>query len=251
MKLRVSAKTDIGLNRSNNEDRYFTDKQYGLFIVADGMGGHLAGEVASQIAVETVCQALQGVVESNPHKQLDLAVEKANRAVELAAKGNPTRHGMGTTLSILLLHQQRGYLAHIGDSRIYRLHNQKLEQLSDDHSLIGQQLQQGIITAEQAKISSLRNILLQAIGITPQLNISRKNFAVMETDQFLLCSDGLTDMVSDAEIEVLLNRPETINSRCESLIRAAIAAGGKDNITAVLLQIDQLDEKAPQTTKTK
>jgi len=245
MKLQVSAKTDIGLNRKNNEDRYFVDKNQGLFIVADGMGGHLAGEVASRIAVETVCHALQRIDESNPQKQLKLAVEKANQTVGQAAKGNPALHGMGTTLSIILLHQQRAYLAHIGDSRIYCLRNQRLEQLSDDHSLIGEQLRQGIITAEQAKNSSLGNILLQAIGITPQLDIYQKKIAIAATDQLLLCSDGLTDMVFDTEMENLLKQPGTINLRCESLIKAAIAAGGKDNITAVLLQIDQLDEETP------
>ena len=246
MKLQVSAKTDIGLNRKNNEDRYFVDTKQELFIVADGMGGHLAGEVASRIAVETVCRSLQGVDGSNPQEQLKLAVEKANRTVEQAAKGNPALHRMGTTLSIILLHQQQGYLAHIGDSRIYRLHHQKLEQLSDDHSLVGEQLRQGTITKDQAKNSSLGNILLQAIGITPQLDICQKKIALAATDQFLLCSDGLTDMVSDAEIENLLKQPGAINLRCESLITAAIAAGGKDNITAILLQIDQLDEEPPE-----
>lgn len=245
MKLQVSAKTDIGLSRKNNEDRYIVDKDQGLFIVADGMGGHLAGEVASQIAVETVCNSLQRVDESNPQEQLKLAIEQANRTVEQTAKGDPALHGMGTTLSVILLHQQQVYLAHIGDSRIYRLRNQKLEQLSDDHSLVEEQLRQGIITKEQAKNSSLGNILLQAIGITPQLNICQKKIVVATTDQFLLCSDGLTDMVSDAEIEALLRQPGTINLRCESLINAAIAAGGKDNITVVLLQIDQLGEKTP------
>lgn len=242
MKLQVSAKTDIGLSRKNNEDRYFVDKNQRLFIVADGMGGHLAGEVASQMAVETVGQSLQRVDENNPQEQLNLAVEKANRTVEQAAKGNPALHGMGTTLSVILLHQQQGYLAHVGDSRIYHLRNQKLEQLSDDHSLVGEQLRQGIITEEQAKTSSLGNILLQAIGITPQLDICQKKVALAATDQFLLCSDGLTDMVSDKEIEELLRQPAAITLRCESLIKAAIAAGGKDNITVVLLQIDQLEE---------
>ena len=245
MKLQVCAKTDIGLSRNNNEDRYFVDEQQGLFIVADGMGGHAAGEVASQIAVETVCQVLHSVDKTNPQQQLKQAVTEANLAVRQAAKANPSLNGMGTTLSIILLHQQQGYLAHVGDSRIYRLRNQKLQQLSDDHSLVGEQLRQGTITPEQAKSSSLGNILLQAIGLSPQLDIYQNKISLAPADQFLLCSDGLTDMVADTEIEKHLSQPGTINLHCEALINAALAAGGKDNITAILLQIEQLDEERP------
>ena len=245
MKLQFCAKTDIGLSRNNNEDRYFVDEQRGLFIVADGMGGHAAGEVASQIAVETVCQVLHSVDKTNPQQQLKQAVTEANLAVRQAAKANPSLNGMGTTLSIILLHQQQGYLAHVGDSRIYRLRNQKLQQLSDDHSLVGEQLRQGTITPEQAKSSSLGNILLQAIGLSPQLDIYQNKISLAPADQFLLCSDGLTDMVADTEIEKHLSQPGTINLHCEALINAALAAGGKDNITAILLQIEQLDEERP------
>ena len=237
MKLQVSAKTDIGLSRNNNEDRYFVDEKQGLFIIADGMGGHAAGEVASQIAVETVRHCLHTIDKINPQKQLEQAINKANLAVEQAAKGDRALHGMGTTLSVLLLQQNRGYLAHVGDSRIYRLRNQKLEQLSDDHSLVGEQLRQGTITAEQAKISTLGNLLLQAIGVTPHLEICQDKLSLAAGDLFLLCTDGLTDMVPDAQIEKLLGQPETLNFRCDALINAAITAGGKDNITAILLQV--------------
>ena len=240
MRLQACAKTDIGLQRNNNEDRYFLDKKQGLFIVADGMGGHAAGEVASQIAVETVSQSLQTTDQNNLQERLKQAVEEANRAVEEAAKNNQALDGMGTTLSIILLHQQQGYLAHVGDSRIYRFHNQKLEQLSDDHSLVGEQLRQGLLTPEQAKNSNLGHILLQAIGMTSPLEICQKNFPLNRGDQFLLCSDGLTDMVSDTDIEALLQQPDSLEIRCNTLIEAAIAAGGKDNITVVLLQIDVL-----------
>ncbi len=241
MKLQVCAKTDIGLRRKNNEDLFFVDEKMGLFIVADGMGGHAAGEVASQIAVETICQSLQTTDQNSPQEQLKQAIENANQAVEQAARGNNKWQGMGTTLTILLLKQQQGYLAHVGDSRIYHLHNSQFEQLSDDHSLVGEQLRQGILTPEQAKISSMGNILLQAIGMTPQLNICQKNIALTVGDRFLLCSDGLTDMVSDQKIEKILKQSVPLTPLCETLIEQAIVAGGKDNITAVILQIDQLD----------
>ncbi len=242
MKLQFCAKTDIGLRRNNNEDLFFVDEKQGLFIVADGMGGHAAGEIASQIAVETVYQSLQETDQDNPEKQLKQAIEQANRAVEQAANGNKAWQGMGTTLTILLLQQQQGYLAHVGDSRIYRLHNSQFEQLSDDHSLVGEQIRQGILTPEQAKVSTLGNILLQAIGMTPELDICQKSIPLTAGDRFLLCSDGLTGMVTDTEIEEILKRPDKLNSLCNTLVEKAISAGGKDNITVVVLQIDQLDQ---------
>ncbi len=242
MKLQVCAKTDIGLRRKNNEDLFFVDKELGLFIVADGMGGHAAGEVASRIAVETVCQSLQAADLINPQKQLSRAIEKANQAVEQAANGNKAWQGMGTTLTIFLLQPQQGYLAHVGDSRIYRFRGSQLEQLSDDHSLIGEQLRRGILTPEQAKTSTLGNILLQAIGMTPRLDVCQKSISLAAGDRFLLCSDGLTDMVSDIEIEEILKQLDPLSPPCEALIEKAIAAGGKDNITAIVLQIDQLNQ---------
>ncbi len=242
MKLQFCAKTDIGLARKTNEDLFFVDEKQGLFIVADGMGGHAAGEIASQIAVETVCQSLQTTGLANPQKWLSQAVEKANQAVERAANSNKAWQGMGTTLTIFLLQQQQGYLAHVGDSRIYRLHNSQFDQLSDDHSLVSEQIRQGILTPEQAETSTLGNILLQAIGITPELDICQKTIPLSSGDRFLLCSDGLTNMVSDTEIKETLKQPNTLSTTCDVLIEKAIAAGGKDNITAVVLQINQLNQ---------
>ncbi|MCW8858765.1 MAG: Stp1/IreP family PP2C-type Ser/Thr phosphatase [Deltaproteobacteria bacterium] len=238
MKVQVCAKTDVGLKRSNNEDNYSTLVEKGLFIVADGMGGHAAGEVASRIAIETVLQELETSDLDHPQQKLLSAVEKANQAVEQAAHDNPDWRGMGTTLSVLLLHQRQGYLAHVGDSRMYRQQGTKFEQMSDDHSLIGEQLRQGIITAKQAQNSSLGNILLQAIGITPELDICQKKFPLSEGDRYLLCSDGLSDVVSDAEIMEVLEQEQPINLLCQKLIDKALTAGGKDNITVLLIQID-------------
>ncbi len=243
MKLQVCAKTDVGRARKNNEDLFFVDVEQGLFVVADGMGGHAAGEVASQIAIETVCSFLPITDCCNPQEQLQQALEKANQAVEQAANGNPKWKKMGTTLSIVLLHNQRGYLAHVGDSRVYCLHNSQLEQISDDHSLVGEQIRLGIITPEQAKTSTFSNVLLQAIGVTPELDICQKNIKLASGDRLLLCSDGLTDMVNDAEIERTLKQPDSLNICCDKLVEKALAAGGRDNITVVVLQIDQLNQK--------
>ncbi len=241
MKLRACAKTDIGLTRKNNEDLYFIDKELELFIVADGMGGHAAGEVASRLAVKTVHQSLQatGATKSQV-RQLKQAIEKANQAVANAARDNSTWQGMGTTLTVLQLQQQQAFLAHVGDSRAYRLRNNELEQLSDDHSLVGEQLRQGIISTEEARASGLGNILLQAVGISPELNICQKEFPLTTGDRFLLCSDGLTDMLTDAEIKQILQQDNALDQLCDELVDRALGAGGKDNITIVIIQIDSL-----------
>ena len=242
MILQACAATDIGLSRSNNEDNYWSDSEKGLFIVADGMGGHAAGEVASQIAVDSVRQHVTVADLDNPQQLLRTAVEMANRAVEQAAN-NPAWQGMGTTLSMLLCHQGHGYLAHVGDSRIYLLRSSRFMQLTDDQSLVGEQIRQGILTPKQAENSTLGNILLQAIGITSELDICLKTCLLAEKDLFLLCTDGLTDMVTETEIKTILEQNSPLDRRCHQLIAKALAAGGKDNITAVLVQIDKLDRK--------
>jgi len=241
MILQVCAKSDVGLSRHNNEDSYAADTGLGLFVIADGMGGHAAGDVASRIAVESCQTKIQSVSAENPQKQIRAAVEQANRDIENAASNNKSWVGMGTTLSLLLCHQNRGYLGHVGDSRIYLLRHSHLEQLSDDHSLVGEQIRQGILTPEQARHSTLGNILLQALGITSELDICQKNFPLEEGDRLLLCSDGLTDMVDDARIKTIMVQNTTIDTLCRELIESALSAGGKDNITVILIQIDKLD----------
>lgn len=240
MKLQVCAKTDIGPARKNNEDQYFVDVEQGLFIVADGMGGHAAGEVASRIAVEAVCQSLQITGLANPQQQLRKSIEKANRTVEEAANDNKAWHNMGTTLTLLLLHQQQAFLAHVGDSRIYRLRDNQLKQLSDDHSLVGEQVRQGILSVDEARTSTLGNILLQAIGITPELDICQKHFPLVAGERFLLCSDGLTDMLTDVEIKQTLQGTNTLNSLCNELVDKAIVAGGRDNVTVIVVQVNEI-----------
>jgi len=240
MKLQACAKTDIGLTRNNNEDSFFIDNKQGLFIVADGMGGHAAGEIASQIAVETVRLSLQTTDGKPPLEQLKQAIEEANLAVAEAANNTIACQGMGTTLTVLLLSQQQAHLAHVGDSRVYRLHDKQLEQLSDDHSLSAEQLRQGMITFEEAQKSNFGNILLQAIGISAELDICLKHFPVTDGDSFLLCSDGLSNMLADTEIEKVLKQTGNLDNRCNQLIDNAIAAGGKDNITAIIVQIDEI-----------
>ena len=174
MKLEACGKTDTGLQRSNNEDNFHIDLANGLFIVADGMGGHAAGEVASSLAIETVCTALAKRNAADLNLWLGKAVRAANAEIRQAAEVNPAWHKMGTTLTILALSDNQARLAHIGDSRLYRLRNKELQQFSEDHSLVAEQLRMGIVTAEDARRSNLGNLLTQAVGITTELDICKK-----------------------------------------------------------------------------
>lgn len=245
MKLTAYGKTDVGLMRCNNEDSFYLDEKLGLFIVADGMGGHAAGEIASNMAVEAIRDLFATPLSkqaSGDRLQALLAdaTNQANRAISRAGIEHPPWAGMGTTLTILLFCGQQALLTHVGDSRLYRWSNQQLEQLSDDHTLIADQLRRGAISHEESDKSNLRNILLQAVGVSEKLDICQKNLPAREGDCFLLCSDGLTDMLSQEKISAILadNPPPQLG--CEELIAQALAAGGKDNVTAVLVKVDKL-----------
>jgi len=240
MKLNAYGLTDTGLLRSNNEDSFFLDEQLGLFMVADGMGGHAAGEVASRMAIETAREHLKQQLAAatsceDLRTRLAAALQAANRAIREASRDNQSWTGMGTTLTILLLHSQQALLAHVGDSRIYRWRNSSLEQLSEDQTLIAEQLRRGIINQQEAEHSNLSNILLQAVGTTEELEIYQKNTEIQAADSYLLCSDGLTGMLSDAELEAILASNPLPAQACKKLIAAALNAGGKDNVTAVLV----------------
>ena len=251
MKFNAFGLTDTGLQRSNNEDSFFLDEQLGLFMVADGMGGHAAGEVASRMALDEVWKHLQPQLATTAsaeelQAELATAIQTANKAIRQASGDNPTWSGMGTTLTMLLLHSQQALLAHVGDSRLYRWRHNRLEQLSEDQTLIAEQLRRGIINQQEARHSNLNNILLQAVGTAEELDIFQKSSAVQAADSFLLCSDGLTGMLSDAELEAILATTSQPAQACEKLIDAALDAGGRDNVTAVLVTA-HLNEKSQQS----
>ena len=240
MKLTAYGKTDVGLLRSNNEDNLFLDELHGLFIVADGMGGHAAGEIASEIAIEVVREQLEPQLAEQASTEqwqslLADAINAANLSIAQAGAENKAWSGMGTTLTILLIDNRQAFLAHVGDSRLYRWRNQQLEQLSNDHTLVADQLRRGIINEQEACQSNLGNVLLQAVGISEELEICQDNLVVQADDCFLLCSDGLTGMLADEEISAILTDNCLPVQACEELITAALAAGGKDNVTAVLV----------------
>lgn len=243
MKLTSCAISDIGLSRNNNEDSYFNDTEKALFVVADGMGGHAAGDVASRVAVESVIASLCKAGKELPLDRLRAAIEQANKAVAHEAQENTAWKGMGTTLTILLIEHNQGFLAHVGDSRLYLSRATDFKQLSEDHSLLEAQIRLGVRSKEQISYSNLGHILLQAVGITPELDIDLKQFTLAPGDCLLLCSDGLTNMVNDAGIKSTIQQTTSVDKRCSDLIDQALAAGGKDNITVLLVQIDEPDQE--------
>ena len=239
MKLTACALTDVGLRRSNNEDCVFADCESGLFIVADGMGGHAAGEVASAMAVDTICNQFPPLAASpvDAATCLQDAFINASRNIRQVAISDETKRGMGTTLSVLYIDGETAQLAHVGDSRIYRLRGTELVQLSIDHSLVAEQLRQGIISTDEARKSQLRNILLQAVGLEDKVDLFLLRQPLLAGDLFLLCSDGLTDMLDDKQICGFLRQELSVELTVKQLIEAAKEEGGRDNISVVVVKI--------------
>jgi protein phosphatase len=232
-------KTDQGLRRLNNEDTILVDENQGICLVADGIGGNAGGEIASRLFSQTAENAFSGVPfqEELRYQILQKVFADANETIFNYAQSHPGCDGMGCTAEMLVLNDDRFMLGHIGDSRTYRLRDGEIKQLTLDHTLVKQQLDQGLITQEEAKHHSFKNVILRAVGIqqNPSLDVLRGN--VYPGDMFLLCSDGLTDMVEDDFIKNHLISEKGIREKVDGLIQEANARGGKDNISAILVQI--------------
>jgi PPM family protein phosphatase len=242
--------TDPGKKRATNEDAYLVDDRLGLYAVADGVGGSEAGEVASRIAVDTIAGAMPDLLgdrDRTPPAEIRAgdvpelaafrhAVLLANRNIIAEAGRVPARTGMGTTLTGLLLARKRAFLVHIGDSRAYRLRSGTLAQLTNDHSVVAEQVRSGILTAAQARTSPNRHVITQALGINREAAPDLMEQPVKPGDTFLLCSDGLTEMVRDREIGGIL-AGYAPRDAARKLIEAANEQGGVDNITAVVVQV--------------
>jgi PPM family protein phosphatase len=228
-----AGRTDVGRQRSANEDSLVVNPP--LFAVADGMGGAKAGEVASAVAVE----AVEGATDSGEPTEAQLAniVRQANRRIYDLAVADESRRGMGTTLTMAKLHGDEVSLAHVGDSRAYRLRDGRLEQLTRDHSLVAELERSGQITAEAAEHHPQRSIITRALGPEPDVEVDTYTMAGREGDLFLICSDGLTSMVSDDEVGSILRAAGSLEEAAEELVRAANQSGGKDNITVILFRL--------------
>ena len=237
MSLRVveqAALTDVGRQRDANEDSYVIAEP--VFAVADGMGGAQAGEVASRTAVEVI--ETTRPPDGTPEEQLTSLAREANRRIFELAQSDQSRRGMGTTLTAAMLDGDGVSVGHVGDSRAYRLRDDKLQQLTHDHSLVAELERSGQIAPGAAEHHPQRSIITRALGPEPDVEVDAHTHAARPGDIFLICSDGLTGMISDAEVEALLRGSGDLPSTAEALVRAANQSGGKDNITVVLFRLD-------------
>jgi protein phosphatase len=234
--------TDTGRARTNNEDSVAIDTPNGLAVLADGMGGYNAGEIASGMATSFIQNELGrwlqevGASASDPEvrRAMDICVDNANRAIFNAANANPQYAGMGTTLVVVVFRGTRVLIGHVGDSRAYRLRGGRLMQLTRDHSLLQEQIDAGLITPEQASFSSNKNLVTRAVGVEDTVLLEIHQHEVQPGDVLLLCSDGLSDMLDDDALTQLLQGHDDLDEMGASLIAAANEAGGKDNIAVVL-----------------
>lgn len=242
MRIAVGARTDVGRVRESNQDAYLVSEP--LFGVADGMGGHLAGDVASATAVETV-KRLAG--DSAPHRPEDLAgyLKEANVTVWGRAQADNNLQGMGTTFTLLHLRGDKGHLAHVGDSRAYLLRDGKLEQITEDHTLVERMVREGRIQRGEAAHHPQRNIITRALGIEEDLDVDILTLDLKRGDRLLLCSDGLSSMVEDVEIESLLAQNDDLQQIADRMVDAANSAGGEDNVTVVIVEVRELGDSKP------
>jgi PPM family protein phosphatase len=244
MTIEIHAAVDPGRARSNNEDSVATDEGVSLVVLADGMGGYNAGEVASNMATSFIRtelgrwlrEANKQATDTEVKRAMDICVDNANRAIFEAANANPQYAGMGTTLVVAVFREQHVLLGHVGDSRCYRLRNGRLQQITRDHSLLQEQIDAGLITPEQAAFSANKNLVTRAVGVEDTVLLETHQHDLLLGDVFLLCSDGLSDMLEDAAIEQLLLSGDSLETACQMLVDAANDAGGKDNISVILVR---------------
>lgn len=235
---------DIGLVRQKNEDSILIRSDLGLYAVADGMGGHAGGEVASRLTLETLESAVADVElppETTPLREI--AAEAHRRVLERATRESTLR-GMGTTLSAILVGPDHLQMAHVGDSRIYRLRGGELIQLSKDHSLVADKVRAGLLSFEEAQMSPYRNILTRALGTQTRIEIDFEQFEMQSGDRYLLCSDGLWSHVDDGMLCFLLQSEEAPTEVCAQLVSQALEQGGRDNISVILVEIFEGDPDA-------
>jgi protein phosphatase len=235
----VAALSDCGRKRSSNEDAFGFSAEHGVYLVCDGMGGAAAGEIASSLAVDEVLRRLSGRAGAAPLQDaVEEAICAANQVILSRGQRNPRFNGMGTTLVGLVTEGSRVLVFNVGDSRCYRLREDSLKQISLDHSLVEEQVRMGRMTHEDARRSSLRNVITRALGTQPTVEPDIFELQAEQGDLFLLCSDGLTGEVSDAQIESILAANLPLDDICTSLVDAANQAGGHDNITCLLLRAE-------------
>lgn len=249
--------TDLGRKRQNNEDNYLINDEVNLYLVADGMGGHAGGEFASQIAVNTVEEVFSNMDSLAPpvaipgelsqddqiREKIEFAIRLAGRRIYEKALEDHEYRGMGTTALGIYLFQDRLFISHVGDSRGYRIRRNRIEQLTEDHSLVNEQIKAGLISPEHAKTHRLKNIITRSLGYQEEVEVDTRIETLEEGDVFLLCSDGLSNMVEEDEMLEMVTRYH-FQEAAIRLVEAANERGGDDNITVVLTRIDRVGTRA-------
>jgi protein phosphatase len=241
LRIESAGRTDVGLVREKNEDSMLIDPALGLYVVCDGMGGHVGGQVASQLAVATIAETLRKG-ETNGADERDIlvtAIQRANAAVFARAKADPSLHNMGTTVVAIRGDSDLLHICHVGDSRIYRLRQGHLEQVTRDHSLINLYEENPELAARFGPPNS--NVIVRAVGLRDAVEVDHRVIAMELGDLYLLCCDGLTDMVDDWMLREMLadGAQGALEECCDALVRAALSNGGVDNTTAVVLRIHE------------
>jgi protein phosphatase len=254
VRLLHAARTDVGMIRSGNEDNFAVNAtaDRGVFIVADGMGGHAAGEVASEMAVQIIELELQGIRDLDDRaaaERLTDALRKANRNIHDRTITEVDKQGMGTTASVLVLSPTRYLIGQVGDSRVYLLRDGALHQLTKDHSYVQEQVDAGFLTPEQARYHPYSNVITRCVGASPDVDPDIYRGEVKVGDLFLVASDGLTGMVDDRRLQMLLMSRVEPDRKVHSLISEANGRGGLDNITAIVVQVAPDDEQSTVKTQ--
>jgi PPM family protein phosphatase len=244
MQFLADAATDIGRKRAQNQDNLATHPDIGLFMVADGMGGHRGGETASAMAVQIVPQEVRKLLEApgaDPRQILTQAIQAANRGIYERAYNEPQLQGMGTTCTVLLFKGNLLTIGHVGDSRCYFIRPDTIWQATRDHSLVQEKLRAGLITREEVKTDRMKNVITRSVGFEPEVNVEIYEMSVRKGDTFLLCSDGLSGMIEDSEILSVMQEHwftyRDPHDAVAGLISAANDHGGEDNVTAIAVEV--------------
>jgi protein phosphatase len=250
-RIRFAGRTDVGRVRSHNEDHLLVPREMALGIVADGMGGHACGEVASEIAVTTIDAYYQRTGEEGlpnwplrlPRIQIErdrmtTAIKLANSKIHETGQADAAKKGMGTTVQAIFFDQGRVYVGHVGDSRAYRLRKGELTQVTEDHSLLNDYRRMKEMSPEEVRNFAHKNVVVRALGLAEHVSVDVVVDQFQEGDCYLLCSDGLNDMIDDDRIAAVLKSTESLDTAAAALIDAANEAGGKDNVTALLARVE-------------
>jgi len=238
MRVRSCAISDVGKKRQKNEDSYLINDELHLFIVADGMGGHAGGEYASRIAITTIEDSFKNsaIDSDDEEKLLESAIKVAGQKIVSKAEEDRSLKGMGTTVIALHLSEKRAILGHVGDSRAYLFREGVLEQITEDHSLVNEQVKSGLISEEEAKNHQFKNIITRSLGVTSEVEVDLVSKKLKVGDTFLLCSDGLSNLVDIQEMEKELRERETVLA-AKAMVDLANKRGGDDNITLILVEV--------------